>query len=136
MQFTLVLDMPDAEQEAVWLQARIHEDDIPGLRAEVVKVPVKPGAMSGNTMTEILNLAATTAVVEGIKSLIGLLFNHFKGKPVKLELTGICPDTGRQLKLSFDTSGEKSRDAAIAEFERNFNALCGSPVSSTLPPAE
>jgi len=131
MEFTLILEMPEAEQEAVWLRNRIHEDDFPNITAEVLKTPMKEGEMSGEMLTNILLIAATTSVVEGIKALISYLFEHFKGKRAKLELSGTCPDNGRQLNLSFDTSSSKARDLALAEFERAFSVLCSSETSST-----
>jgi hypothetical protein len=102
-----------------------------------VRIAEKPqvrGAMSGEVWTELLKLAATTAVAEAMKSLITLVFDHFKGKKAKVELTGQCPDNGQQFKLSFETAGEKQRLEAIAEFNRLMEEFCGKPDANT--PAE
>lgn len=135
MQFILALEMADAEQEAVWLKEHLDQDDFPDVVANVRRAPTIDGAMSGGMLTNILELLATTAVTEGMKSFIGYLFQHFKYKHAKIELSGTCPDTGRELKLSFDTGSSQSRDAAILEFERIYNTLCrpvDTPTSSTL----
>lgn len=130
MQFLLTLDLPDAQQEAQWLQARILDEPIAGLESEIVKSRPADGAMSGEFWTEVLKLAATTAVAESIKSLITLVFSHFKGKAAKLELAGKCPDNGQELKLVFDTSRPSSREEAIAEFQRLYADLCGTRATA------
>lgn len=130
MEFTLKLDLPDAEQEAIWLQEYLEEEAIPGLESEVVKQPQTRGTMSGEIWTELLKLAATTAVGEVMKSLITTIFDHFKGKKAKVELVGQCPNNGQQFKLVFETSGEKQRIAAIAEFNSLMIEFCGHTPTS------
>lgn len=125
MKFTLKLDLPDAEQEAVWLQEYLEQEAIPGLESEIVKQQPADGTMAAELLTELIKLAATTAVGEVMKSVISLVFDHFKGKKAKLELSGQCPDNGQQFKLSFETGGEKERAAAIAEFNALMAELCG-----------
>jgi hypothetical protein len=136
MKFILTLNLPEAEQEAVWLQEHLQERRLQDLQSEVlVSTPIS-GSMSGGLITNMLQLIAPTAVSESIKGFIGFLFEHFKGKGAKLELSGTCPETGRELKLSFDTKNGKDRDQAIAEFERTYNALCRPIIGSNEIPNE
>jgi len=125
MEFRLTLELPEAEQEAVWLRERILDDAIDGLSVEVQTLPAAEGTMAGDLMTEVLQLTATTAVAEIIKSVIQLIFDHFQYKPAKLELAGQCPDNGNTFKMTIDTSKSKDRDVAIEEFNRLMSQFCG-----------
>lgn len=132
MQFTLKLDLPDAEQEAVWLQDYLREAAIPGLESELVKRPQASGAMSGEIWTELISLVATAAAGKVIELAIAAVYEHFKGKKATLELSGQCPDNGQQFKLTFETNGPAARAAAIAEYRQLMAELCGQPE----PPAK
>lgn len=125
MEFTLILYLPDAEQEAVWLRERILDEAIDGLSVAVQTLPAPDGAMAGEMMTEVLRLTATTAASEVIKSVIKLAFDHFQYKPAKLELNGQCPDNGAAFKMTIDTSRRKDREAVIEEFNRLMAQFCG-----------
>lgn len=132
MEFILKLDLPDAEQEAVWLQDYLQEVAIPGLESQIVKQRQSSGTMSGEIWTELIKLAATTAAGKVIELAITAIYEHFKGKKATLELSGQCPDNGQPFKLTFETGDPAARAAAIAEYHQLVAELCG-PAAPTKP---
>jgi hypothetical protein len=124
MNFVLTLNLPDAEQETVWLKERLRETSLEEMQIDLIKKDHRTGTMSGGMITNMLQLVVSSTITEGVKNVITFLFEHFKGKNAKLELSGKCPDTGREIKLSFETKNEKDRDQAIEEFERTYLKLC------------
>ena len=132
MEFILKLDLPDAEQEAIWLQDYLQEVAIPGLESQIVKQAPEPDSMSGEIWTELITLVATAGVGKVIELAITAMYEHFKGKKATLELSGQCPGNGQAFKLTFETSGPAARAAAIAEYHQLVAELCG-PAAPTKP---
>ena len=132
MEFILKLDLPDAEQEAVWLQDYLQEVAIPGLESQIVKQAPEPDSMSGEIWTELITLVATAGVGKVIELAITAMYEHFKGKKATLELSGQCPDNGQQFKMTFETNGPAAQAAAIAEYHQLVAELCG-PAAPTKP---
>jgi hypothetical protein len=125
MKFELKLDMYNAEQEAVWLNDFIREHDVDDLETEVKRSEPEVGAQDGGILLPILIGIASNVATEGIKWLIGKVFQHFNGKKGSLEFSANCPKNGKSFTIRLETGNEKERDAALAEFDRRYLEMCG-----------
>lgn len=127
MNLTLKLDLPDAEQEAVWLNDRLHETPIDGLDSRVVENHAERGTMSGGMLANLLALVASAAAGKVVESLVDLIFRHFDGKRAHFELSGECPGSGKKFTLTFDNLAARNREKAMAEFHQLYADFCNPP---------
>ena len=129
MNFKLKLDIPGAEQEAIWLNDYINEHDIDGLETKVLETSPEKGTMDGGIFTGLLGLVVAETVKKVISSLIDILFKQFDGKRAEFELTGECPDSGKKFTLKFNNASETKRDKIQREFERRYMDICNEQIS-------
>ena len=125
MNFKLKLDIPDAEQEAVWLNDFIKEHEVEGLQTEVMETTPGEGTMGGGILTGVLGLVITETVKKAIESVFEIVFKHFDGKRAAFEMEGECPDSGKKITLKFDNTSAAKRDEIQKEFERLYENICG-----------
>ncbi len=125
MKLQLKLNMPDAEQEAVWLNDYIAEQEIDALETEVLETSPEKGTMDGGIFTGIIGLAITETVKGVVASVFDILFRHFDGKRAEFELTGECPENGKKFSLKFDNTTKAKRNEAIKEFDLLYEKICG-----------
>lgn len=124
MNFELKLDVPDADQEAVWLNDRLIEEDIETFDSKVVESEAEAGTMDGGVLTGVLAMVISTAVKEGVSRLFDTIFQHFDGKKAAFELNGECPDSGKKFTMRFDNVNEEGRDKAMIEFNSRYEEFC------------
>ncbi len=125
MNFELKLDMPDPEQEAVWLQDYLDEQELDGIRSKVKESSPEAGTMDGGVLLGILVGAISGMLGQRLDVLFQKLWKHFDGKRAAFELTGKCPDSEQEFTLKFNNSSKKTRDEAIAEFKERMKQICG-----------
>lgn len=80
MKLQLKLNMPNAEQEAVWLNDRIQEYEIDGLKTEVEEAPVARGTMGAGILLGALTLVMEESIKKVIERVFDATFSHFDGK--------------------------------------------------------
>ena len=126
MRLTLSLDLPNAAQEAVWLNSRLNQTDIPGLESHaVVEQPAQPGTMDGGLVLGALAMAVTTVVVEKVvDKLLALLERQFDGKRADFVLTAECPGSGQTFSLTFNHTKARERAALVEEFKALQAQFC------------
>jgi hypothetical protein len=124
MNFQLNLHLPDAEQEAVWLNDSIKEEDFNGLQTNVVETTPESDTMDGGIFTGVLALIVTESITQTIEKLFDFVFKHFDGKRAAFELEGECPNNGKKFALKFETTTKKGREKAIEEFNQLFETFC------------
>lgn len=118
--------MPDAVQEATWLNNFINEHDIEGVDTSVIESEPEKGTMDGGTLTDALMLVlASEAIKQTISKLFDAIINHFDGKKADFELSGECPDSGKKFSIKYEKSSYKKRQEAQLEFEALYANICG-----------
>lgn len=125
MNIQLKLNLPDAEQEAVWLNDFIMEHNIDGLKTKVLETTPEKGTMDGGILTGALALILTETIKKGVSSVFDVLFKHFDGKRAAFELTAECPDNGKKFTLKFDNTTKAKRDEIKEEFDSLYQEICG-----------
>lgn len=125
MKLQLKLNLPDAEQEAVWLNDSIQEEDLEGLQSDVIETTPEEGTMDGGIFTGALALVVSEAITKTIGGLFDSIFKHFDGKRAEFEMEAECPNSGKKFILKFDNTTQKNREEAILEFNRLFKGFCG-----------
>ena len=125
MQIKLKLNMPDAVQEAVWLNDFINEHDIDGMDSSVIEAEPERGTMDGGTLTAALMLVLySEAIKQTIGSLFDAIFHHFDGKDADFELSGECPDSGKKFSIKYEKASYKKRKEAQLEFDVLYATMC------------
>lgn len=125
MKLQLKLNMPNADQEAVWLNDRIKEYDIDGLKTEVEEAPTERGVMSGGLLLGALTLVMEESIKKIIEKVFDVTFNHFDGKKAAFELSGECSNSGKKFTLKFENITKEQQQKAIKEFNEHYKAICG-----------
>ena len=124
MKFELILEMDDAEQEAVWLQDYLQEQRISGLETVVKASVPEEGSMDGGIYEGVISGLLSGGVLLGIEAFFKAVWQHFDGKRARFVLEGECPKGGKRFKMEFDNASEMERMAAQKEFSKHFKKIC------------
>jgi len=124
MELTIKLNVPNQEQEAEWLKNYFIEHNEPNINVTLLEKPVLEGTLDGGIFSGLLNLSITEGVKASIGLFFGIMLKYFDGRVAEFELSGKCPDNGKEFVLKFKNTTQNSREKMQEEFNKMYSSIC------------